>query len=147
MFNVRSILHATDLWDTSSRAMEVAAGLATALRAKLVLLYVWQEPLIINAGAEPIAGIDTDALRDEAWKKFEQLTPPAAAGLTIERRFVKGEAADEIVRAATEAGCDMIVLGTHGRRGVERWLLGSVAEQVVRRAKCPVVTVKPTVEA
>jgi nucleotide-binding universal stress UspA family protein len=55
---------------------------------------------------------------------------------------VEGNAAPEILRVAEESHCDVIVLGTHGRTGLARLLLGSVAEQVVRRASCPVLMVK-----
>jgi nucleotide-binding universal stress UspA family protein len=58
-------------------------------------------------------------------------------------RVADGRPADEIIRAVEREGTDLIVMGTHGRRGFKRLMLGSVAEEVVRRATCPVLTVKP----
>ena len=69
------------------------------------------------------------------------------AGINVERRIVVGEPAHEIVRLAAENGADLIVIGSHGRTGVTRLLMGSVAEAVVRRAKCSVLTVKQPEEA
>ena len=62
--------------------------------------------------------------------------------MNIERVLREGNPAEEIVRLAGERGCDLIVMGTHGRRRLGRLLMGSVAEQVLRRAPCPVLTVK-----
>jgi nucleotide-binding universal stress UspA family protein len=60
----------------------------------------------------------------------------------VEHRLEEGDPATEILRTARDCGCDLIVMGTHGRRGLSRLLTGSVAEQVMRKAPCPVVTVK-----
>jgi nucleotide-binding universal stress UspA family protein len=60
----------------------------------------------------------------------------------LEHRLVEGDAATVILQVATEIKCDLIVMGTHGRTGLSRLLMGSVAEQVVRNASCPVLTVK-----
>jgi hypothetical protein len=68
------------------------------------------------------------------------------ADARAERRLEEGDAVTEILRVAEEAPADLIVLGTHGRTGLARLLMGSVAEQVVRRAPCPVLTVKAPLE-
>jgi hypothetical protein len=62
--------------------------------------------------------------------------------MTVEYRLVEGEPVREILRAARETACDLIVTGTHGRSGLDRLLMGSVAEQLLRKAPCPVLTVK-----
>jgi nucleotide-binding universal stress UspA family protein len=62
--------------------------------------------------------------------------------VAVEQRLAEGDPAAEILHLATDTGCDMIVLGTHGRTGLDRLLMGSVAEQIVRKAPCPVLTVK-----
>jgi len=67
---------------------------------------------------------------------------PASEGVTIDPRVVEGSPAAEIVRFVTEERCDLIVLGTLGRTGLGRLLMGSVAEHAVRKAPCPVLTVK-----
>lgn len=63
-------------------------------------------------------------------------------GVRVRHRLVEGQPVDEILRLAKETGCDLIVMGTHGRTGLGRMLMGSVAEKVVRTASCPVVTVR-----
>jgi hypothetical protein len=67
---------------------------------------------------------------------------PAGAAAGVDCRLQGGNPAPEILGVADEVGCDLIVMGTHGRTGLARLLLGSVAEQVVRKAACPVITVK-----
>ena len=62
--------------------------------------------------------------------------------MEIDHRLTDGEPYAEILRVAEDDGCDLIVMGTHGRKGLRRLLMGSVAEQVVRQASCPVMTVK-----
>jgi nucleotide-binding universal stress UspA family protein len=71
-----------------------------------------------------------------------QQVRPDAAQLPVDHRLVEGDAAAEILRLAAETHCDLIVMGTHGRTWLSRMLMGSVAEQVVRKAPCPVLTVK-----
>lgn len=78
---------------------------------------------------------------DALWKRLHHFqTPGLNAG--VKYRLVQGEAADEILRLAQELDCDLIVMGTHGRKGLPRLLLGSVAEKVLREATCPVLTIK-----
>jgi nucleotide-binding universal stress UspA family protein len=67
---------------------------------------------------------------------------PSDPAVKIEHRLAEGDPAREILRVARETGCDLIVMGTHGWTGLGRLLMGSVAEQVVRKATCPVLTVK-----
>jgi nucleotide-binding universal stress UspA family protein len=78
-----------------------------------------------------------DVVREE----LEALRPEDP-GITVERYRLVGDEADEIVRLAKAKGCDLIVMGTHGRSGLGRLLMGSVAEMVLRKAPCPVLTVK-----
>jgi nucleotide-binding universal stress UspA family protein len=69
------------------------------------------------------------------------------AKIDIEHQLVEGDAATETLHVALEAGCDLIVMGAQGRTGLPRLLMGSVAEKIVRRASCPVLTVKvPSLE-
>ncbi|HUK63722.1 MAG TPA: universal stress protein, partial [Dongiaceae bacterium] len=75
----------------------------------------------------------------------KRVTELAAEGLTARSVVRSGEPADEIVRLADEEHADMIVMGTQGRTGLERLMLGSVAERVIRRSRCPVLTVRPDV--
>jgi nucleotide-binding universal stress UspA family protein len=81
---------------------------------------------------------------NEFQEENEQLakTAPPDPAISVSRRFIVGSPAEEIVRCANDLKADMIVMGTHGRTGVVRILLGSVAEAILRHATCPVLTVK-----
>ena len=70
------------------------------------------------------------------------LDPPTDPQLALDRRMEEGDPASMIVRVATETGADLIVMGTHGRTGLRHLLMGSVAEYVVRKATCPVLTLR-----
>jgi nucleotide-binding universal stress UspA family protein len=85
----------------------------------------------------PPPAVDLEPLRE----RLQQLRPRDPK-VPVEHRLVQGDAATEMLQVAEETKCDVIVLGTHGRTGLGRLLMGSVAEQVLRKAPCPVVTVK-----
>src|SRR5205807_909314 len=90
---------------------------------------------------EVVAREHQDGYYDELRGTLGRFQPPDP-GMRVEHRLEEGDAAAEIVRVAQEIHCDLIVMGTHGRTGIGRLLLGSVAEQVLRRAPCAVLTVK-----
>jgi len=142
MANWSRILCAVDLHHDSGPLLETAASLARKLDAELTLLYVVAtgEPRSIIAPPERIHGLVTEAglpLRNLA------ATAGAALGREVATRVEHGQPANEILRVSRETACDLLVLGTHGRRGIERAIFGSVAEKVVRSAACPVLTVRP----
>jgi nucleotide-binding universal stress UspA family protein len=144
MIPVRAILHPTDFSERSRQALAVARALARDHGARLIVLHV--APIDIAYGGTIAAPVDPryyqDALDEEmAALRTSDLPSP------VEPLLLRGEPAAEIVRAAQEHGCDLIVIGTHGRTGLPRLLLGSVAEGVMRRAQCPVLTVKSPVAA
>ncbi len=94
----------------------------------------------------PIADI-SDQLEDSAERELPKLAAcDECAGLEVEEVIVHGEAAAEIVRVAKERQVDLIVVSSHGRKGLGRILFGSTAEAVVRHAPCPVLVVKPSLE-
>ncbi|MGC1275393.1 MAG: universal stress protein [Planctomycetaceae bacterium] len=145
MPHIRRILHPTDFSERSEAAWKYAELLANRFGSELVLLHVLQEPIAVlpeSSLAVAPPAINLPELMDAAEQglgKFE-----AAAPATIVDRTVRnGPAAEEIVHYAKEAGADLIVLGTHGRTGLAHVLLGSVAEKVVRKAPCAVLTVRP----
>jgi len=136
---LKHILVPTDFGESSERAEAVAADLASKLDAKLTLFHVWSVPTPSYAEALswPIDSIEAaakDAL-GRAHARLKEKHPNADAVLAA------GVAWDRIIEAARERDVDMIVMGTHGRRGVPRWFLGSVAEKVVRLSPVPVLTV------
>jgi nucleotide-binding universal stress UspA family protein len=140
MLKIGTILHPTDFSQYSDYAWHMACALARDYGARLVLLHVKPLPAVIYGefGTLPPEPYDQVHVLEE---KLAQLQP-TDPGITVERRLVEGEAASEIIRMAEEEGCDLIVMGNHGRTGISRLLMGSVAEQVVRKAPCPVLTVK-----
>lgn len=141
----KKILYPTDFSSASDAGLAWAGSLARDSGATLLILHV-EEPPMAYGGGELYYGVpepDTAAL-----EKMLANVRPASADVPVEHRLVVGDPAGEIVRVAEEEGVDLIVLGTHGRTGLSRLLMGSVAEAVVRRAACPVFTFKspPTAE-
>ena len=140
MLPIRAILHATDMSDCSKYAYQLACAIARDYNAKLILVNVvpFQSPMMGTEGiVAPPPVVDTNQLREELTKLAKESGIPHA-GIVL----ADGDPAEEILRVAKENKCDVIVLGTHGRRGIGRLVMGSVAEQVLRRADCPVLTVK-----
>jgi nucleotide-binding universal stress UspA family protein len=138
MLPVHTILHPTDFSDPSAYALGLACALARDYGARLIALHVAHNPPVF--AGEGIVPPDTEEIRAEAEEQLQQLAVPQD-DVRMERRLEMGDAPGEILRVATEIGASLIVMGTHGRTGIGRLLMGSVAEQVVRRATCPVVTV------
>jgi nucleotide-binding universal stress UspA family protein len=139
MLPIRTILHPTDFSGPSADALAVAAALARDHGGRLILLHVMGPPAFVDgAGLIPL---DPAMYRDELRDKLDQVAL-RAPGVRIEQRLVQGNATNEILRIARETPCDLIVLGSHGWTGLRRLLMGSVAEEVVRKAPCPVLTVR-----
>jgi len=136
----RTILHPTDFSANSSQAFDVAVELARNRGAKLVVMHVAPRPLTTLGGAEAIPPSSDELALGEAKATLAKFRP--VEGVQLETKLEVGEAAPSIVRFARDAGCELIVMGTHGRGGLERLILGSVAEHVLRQAPCPVLTVR-----
>jgi len=144
--NAKKILFPTDFSDAGQAALEYASALASEARAALYIAHVDELPdaFVPGFGAGPDGyGYvpDPNNIRKEVRERLSQVTP-AVRGVACEHRYLRGNPADEILQFADSEGIDLIVMGTHGRTGVSRLLMGSVAEAVVRRARCPVLTVK-----
>jgi nucleotide-binding universal stress UspA family protein len=130
-FAVREILAATDFSTQSSQAFEAALSLADHFGARLHIFHV-----AADASGQEIAKA-----------KLEALTAELIEGVEAVRSVPVGQAAAEIVKYAQREKIDLIVLGTHGRSGLARVFMGSVAEAVVRTAPCQVLTIGPKVPA
>lgn len=141
MLTIRRILHPTDFSPSSDAALRLAAVLAKDHDAQVVLLHVIEPPPVGSSGAVPAPPPGLPPSRAEVEQRLSALAATLPE-LRTECRVAEGPAADAILEAAQETGCDVIVMGTHGRTGLARLLVGSVAEKVVRRAPCPVLTVK-----
>jgi nucleotide-binding universal stress UspA family protein len=139
------IVVATDFSDCSQGAWELARRVAAAPGSELVLTHVLTEVPLYGEG---ILNIETarkvrDGARKWAESALEDLVGKArAAGLSARAVVRTGVPHQEIVALAEDERADLIVIGTHGRRGINRALLGSVADRVVRLAPCPVLTVR-----
>jgi nucleotide-binding universal stress UspA family protein len=131
---IKTILCPTDESPPSKFAFRAARAIASEFGAHLIILEV--VPLGVT-----IYGPTTDAYLkqiEEGLDRFQAIDPAAH----VERRVVEGNPAAEILRAAEESNCDLIVMASHGRTGAKRIILGSVAEAVLRRSRCPVLIVK-----
>jgi len=141
------ILVAVDGSDAANRGLREAIRLAKDERAQLVILHIVDEYYafaVPEAGA--VAANVVPQLRESGKKVLAKAEAVAAKqgikAKTVLRETVGGAAAEEIVSEAKKQRVDLIVLGTHGRRGVRRMVLGSDAEQVVRTSKVPVLLVR-----
>lgn len=139
MFPLRRILHPTDFSDLSKAAFEVACALARDYGAELVVAHVVPPPAVYapDGIAMPMPVEEPYAVRADLAR-----IRPADTRVKVEHRLLEGSAATEILKLAGELHVDVIVLGTHGSSGLGRLLMGSVAEDVLRKAPCPVLTVK-----
>ena len=136
MSTIQKILCPIDLSSNSLAAIELATKLAKDYAAKLVFLYVAPQwlPEESMMGSEYLL----ESLEEE--KKQFMAIRPSEEGIEFEHEFVHGNPGPEIVNASEN--CDMIVMSTHGRSGLMRFLMGSVAQYVMRYAQCPIMTVK-----
>ena len=139
------ILHPTDFSECAEQARAQAIRLARAMGAEIILFHVSVETPLYAEGMMAAGTVQRVYEAQRKWAE-EALEAGAAetrvAGVPARWKLTAGVPFDAIVQAAEEEGADMIVMGTHGRRGLEGLLLGSVANRVVRLAGCPVLTVR-----
>jgi nucleotide-binding universal stress UspA family protein len=135
VINVKRILYPTDFSSYSTQAYFHAIALAESHGANLTILYVYAP----GFGTPEVHGEEADR---QHWKNQLEQIRPLDPKIPVRHVFLEGDPAAEIVRFAGDAGIDLIVMGTHGRTGLERLLMGSVAEKVMREAPCSVLVVK-----
>ncbi len=136
---IRTILHATDFSVDSEGALRVARLLARDHGARLIILYV--ERLDVLSDGTPAAEVDPRVFK-EALENVRKRVDGPDLKYPVETLLRQGFAPEGIIETAEEMGCDLIVMGTHGRTGLSRLLMGSVAENVLPKASCPVLVVK-----
>jgi len=139
----RNILVPIDFSDTAEHALDYAVVLANKLDARVHLLNVIGVPAlgVPELGVALTASVIDSVVRSNQ-EALDKLANARRHAVQIGEVMLRtGDARDVILKTADEVGADMIVMGTHGRRGVRRALLGSVAESVVRTASCPVLTI------
>ncbi len=136
------ILLATDLSEGSLPAVDYALRTARTFNASVAILHVMEwRSLGVDFTISAFAGWET--LRESVETQLLDMAERfQSEGATAQYLVKVGSPADAILEVAQEQACDMIVMGTHGRRGVSHLLIGSIAEAVLRRAACPVLTVK-----
>jgi universal stress protein A len=138
MLRFSNILCPVDFDQGSLAAVPVAAELAREHKATLYLLHV------VHLQLAPETAQSSGAAESAAETKLERIGhQKLKAGTRYEILVMTGDPAVEVLQTATRLGIDLIVMATHGRKGLRRLVLGSVAERVVREAQCPVLTVKP----
>ncbi len=146
MIRIQTILHPTDFSEPSKYALDYALSFAEEYNASLRVLHVIEEvssALYFDMlQAPPLAQLMAD-IEKQAQQAMEQLiASDLRARFRVETLIRKGVPFLEIIRCAEETKADIIVCGTHGRTGLKHALFGSVAEKVVRKAPCPVLSVR-----
>jgi nucleotide-binding universal stress UspA family protein len=135
--DVNRILFPTDFSHASDAALTLATSLARDSGATLMIVHV-EEPPMAYGGGELYYG-ELNPARRELRRMLEEIRPTDPI-VNCEHHLINGAPAGALVQLAMEKDADLIVMGTHGRTGIMRILMGSVAEAVVRRATCPVLT-------
>jgi nucleotide-binding universal stress UspA family protein len=148
MLDLSQILAPTDFSEHSSHAIRYAAGLARQLGAKLVLLHVVSNEALESISKAHVPPHPVDKVYEELIHEVREqydacVTPEVRRPLEIEILVLPGVPFLEIIRAAQVKGADLIVMATHGRTGLSHALMGSVTEKVVRKASCPVLSIRP----
>jgi nucleotide-binding universal stress UspA family protein len=134
MINIKKILYPTDFSPYSNQAYFHAVALAEKHHASLTVMYVYVP------GVRPLG--DRGSADRPYWQELLEQIRPVDPTIPVHHVLVEGDPAGEIVRYTHDAGIDLVVMGTHGRTGLERLLMGSVAEKVMRDSPCSVLVVK-----
>ena len=141
-----SIAVALDRSEASAAALEIAAKIAVAQHARVVLINVLDLAKLVSASGyqTPYPQEALEALRSDGDALFKSATASLEAkGIAVTTEFAEGDPCDEIIRIASDKKCGLIAIVTHGRSGITRMFLGSIAEGVLRRSSVPVL-VTPT---
>ncbi len=145
--NLRRILVPIDFSEGSLHAMRYAAELGARLGAEVEVMHVWNAPAYVGTGGVIVhlpgdaTGSLRDYVHDQAKKELESTVDAAREKWpTLKATLMEGD--PRVVLRETSSAFDLLVIGTHGRTGLARLVLGSVAEDAVRHAACPVLTVR-----
>lgn len=138
MMNFKNILCPVDLSENSQYVVELASTLAKLNQATLVFAFVGPPPLPASAA---YAEDEMNRLVEHYRERLQSIEP-TEPDVDVKYVMLRGDAADEILRYSKEEPCDLIVLSTHGRSGIARFLMGSVAEKIFRSAQVPIMSVR-----
>ena len=139
---IKNVLVPVDFSENSKKILEAATSLSGMCQAKLHVVFVVQsfdDYSGFFVPHMPVAKFEEEMV-EAAEKKMEKFLE---GHRDVEAKILVGDVAEEIIRHAEESGMDMIVMGTHGYKGLEKVMFGSVAEKVVRSSPCPVLTINP----
>lgn len=142
------ILVPTDFGEPSEAALDYAISLGRALGAEIVLMHAYEIPMVgfPDGALVATAELTTNVLEGARVGLERQAQSRKGAGVTLRTVIKQGDAYSTVNETAAEVNADLIVMGTHGRTGIPRALIGSVAEKVVRTATVPVLTIHATGE-
>jgi nucleotide-binding universal stress UspA family protein len=143
VFKPHAILHPTDYSDNSAYAFKIAVSLAEQHGAILYVAHVVESlgPELVTVG-EATTQLQPQAHVQQLWDELRQVKAPPDSPITVKHILAEGPPAGEVAEIARKHHCDLIVISTHGRTGLERLLMGSIAEKIVRLAPCAILTVK-----
>jgi nucleotide-binding universal stress UspA family protein len=142
MRTTQTILHPTDFSASARQAFDLACSLARDGRARLIVLHVLPHPVVLPGGVMMAPPPPPPVEERAAARKQLEGVRPDDPSVRVEHRLEEGDPVTAILAVAAEVSCDLIAMGTHGRSGLDRLLMGSVAEMVLRQAPCPVLTVR-----
>lgn len=141
------ILFPTDFSENSAAALDYASALAAQRGGRLQIVHVSEAMPTAERPVTPYHSLSGIVEAETAAREDLEKVRPTVPGVAAERSLLHGDPGEEIIQFAEHAPADLIVMGTHGRTGITKLLMGSVAEAVVRGAPCPVVVVKRPAEA
>jgi nucleotide-binding universal stress UspA family protein len=142
---IKTILYAIDFSEGARAAMDHAITLARDYRAKLILLHILQDISIADwyVPSSLSMGELMEDMEKNAWEEMRTWEAEIASKVsTVEVMIVRGIPFVEIIKTARDKHADLVIIGTHGRTGIDHMLFGSTAEKVVRKSPCPVLTVR-----
>jgi nucleotide-binding universal stress UspA family protein len=139
---IRRILVPTDFSAHADEAFRVACCLAGAVGAEVVLFHIARPPAVVTESGKLLAH-PGQANAEDLWERFHAMQP-SEPPVRVKREVIVADhpQAGHVVQVLDKLGCDLIVMGTHGRSWLKHRLFGSVTEEVVRLARCPVMVVK-----
>jgi nucleotide-binding universal stress UspA family protein len=148
LMNPQTILYPTDYGPTSQAALSSAVELAQQYGSRLIVLHVVETlgPEMVSYGEAEFRP-QPESFRKSLWQELHQKVSTIPREIPVEYVLSDGDPTTTILEATDRYHCDFIVMGSHGRTGLNRLLIGSVAEKVVRLAPCPVLVVKPPPKA
>jgi nucleotide-binding universal stress UspA family protein len=145
MVEVKKILFPVDFYESSNKVLPYVKFMAEKLGAQIELIHVVRGPGDFTGyemGGAWYSSYEGELLKGGE-KAMERFKEEKLSGLDVKTTIAVGDITEEIIKHAQKTGADMIIIGTHGRKGLERVMFGSVARGVVRGASCPVLTVNP----